>query len=1275
MSSENIEIQYPETLESFEKEVQRYKPIDMIDFCTEYFECLQKGIPLRSKDLSGLKKFKLTPEDEAVVRRLNIPQEDLVRVINRRKIKSHEEILNDLNTEFDKYFDLIEKNGSLNDEEMHNYLKLKTNTFRDYEFIRFLKDIESLQINKNHHRIFFTKLYNLTDEEKKLIFKFCDLDYKIINDKKTQSWKEILILLNECNKHTYAPYDEITQKIEKDIKLYEEKGQRINLDVFDSIFEQYKDVINNIKNYDESQLYNFILKQYHYKRVIIYDILKAKVLGNSPDKAEIENLYNLYDKIFFKSFAYLTELDYYDFILSCFIPLIKESNKTSLEHREMESYLNHLIPKIPQIYNINFEEEKNVYYNIECVKYFLNKQNNIKTVQFKKIFIQIIQIFSQKVKELKKELNLQTNNEILKMFKTKYELIQLQYNEFYPKLVEFTEKMVQIAIKYDLGDGSNKEIENSLISQFKSNEKLDQILITNSMMMIQMFESDKVKQKGINDTIMALVKAMSIPEMALEIREHAERDKEIIPRLVLDYYNNILKLPRFDFNKLKYLTFKAQVQICNLIIRNNRNLQNTAIIYQNNNIQPYIDYDYMIEELYNFDLFYFKICFEKSLKEQLEKDFNDLVNKFQEKFPKIDGYIQNLTEQNNTDYIEKFKGMNNFEQKLILTYMNFSDDLRQEKKYEEYITILSVIYLKDKIDFINKEFNINLTQEEKDEKKYNFENNLYLQSLALELKHVNFLIYLFVKYDRAEDYLIKFTNEEKSIISDIELALNYKKTRIPKDCLSFKEMISIDDMDKLLKDLELYHPVVYTYVNEYKDEDNKNNLTDFKIFNDEEREIIIKILEKKSKSIKELKNYHNNANDKLSRTLKHIMLSEKDKSLNLRENSDLRFYYRKTLLYIEKQMTSSMKECVSLVLDYTYDPNNTYLKSDFLHFTLSEQLILLQDILCRQKILDYHTMYYEQNACAFIEEYLKIYLDICSRRNNNEHFHKRLEDDYNYLLKYFNDSIGVFIEEIHDVNNQFVYQFLNNFSIDERKAICLFLELYAALKNRDIYNSFKDRLQSYVEDLTYNDRIKMINNQLDMIINNEIVKSTFMTTAEDIKETAYEINYLIESITTLDDKVDYVEPYLIYLYETFPKELKEITIKTIKCIREQNTNKVIGLYFEEFEKKLKKPSKPSIFISVKEAFEKIDKSLIPNHDNSDKKPKYDKLKTTLQSLCEDLFKFVDDCKIGRFNLRKIKAISKEKVEIIKLVMNCDYLIQPNKKLKDASHTLELVKFD
>ena len=92
MYSEYIEIDYPDSLESFSQELKRYKPIDMIEFCTEYFECLQKGIPLRSKDLSGLKKFHLTPEDEEVVKRLKIPSEDLVRVSNRRKIKSHDEI-------------------------------------------------------------------------------------------------------------------------------------------------------------------------------------------------------------------------------------------------------------------------------------------------------------------------------------------------------------------------------------------------------------------------------------------------------------------------------------------------------------------------------------------------------------------------------------------------------------------------------------------------------------------------------------------------------------------------------------------------------------------------------------------------------------------------------------------------------------------------------------------------------------------------------------------------------------------------------------------------------------------------------------------------------------------------------------------------------------------------------------------------------------------------------------------------------------------------------
>ena len=116
MSESIQEIDYPSSLESFEKELKRYKPIDMIEFCSEYFECLQKGIPLRSKDLSGLKKFHLTPEDQEVIKRLKIPSEDLVRVVNRRKEKTHEEILKEINDEFDKYINILENSGELNEQ-------------------------------------------------------------------------------------------------------------------------------------------------------------------------------------------------------------------------------------------------------------------------------------------------------------------------------------------------------------------------------------------------------------------------------------------------------------------------------------------------------------------------------------------------------------------------------------------------------------------------------------------------------------------------------------------------------------------------------------------------------------------------------------------------------------------------------------------------------------------------------------------------------------------------------------------------------------------------------------------------------------------------------------------------------------------------------------------------------------------------------------------------------------------------------------------------------
>ena len=81
----NEQLQYPLTLESFNKERERYRPKDLIDFSIEYFKALQNGTPLKYNDLSGLNKFILKPENEKIITRLQIPDEDLYRVILRRK--------------------------------------------------------------------------------------------------------------------------------------------------------------------------------------------------------------------------------------------------------------------------------------------------------------------------------------------------------------------------------------------------------------------------------------------------------------------------------------------------------------------------------------------------------------------------------------------------------------------------------------------------------------------------------------------------------------------------------------------------------------------------------------------------------------------------------------------------------------------------------------------------------------------------------------------------------------------------------------------------------------------------------------------------------------------------------------------------------------------------------------------------------------------------------------------------------------------------------------
>ena len=91
-------------------------------------------------------------------------------------------------------------------------------------------------------------------------------------------------------------------------------------------------------------------------------------------------------------------------------------------------------------------------------------------------------------------------------------------------------------------------------------------------------------------------------------------------------------------------------------------------------------------------------------------------------------------------------------------------------------------------------------------------------------------------------------------------------------------------------------------------------------------------------------------------------------------------------------------------------------------------------------------------------------------------------------MKLLRNEVGVFIKEINEVNNEFIFKFLNEFSIEERKVICLFLDFYSLLTGKQEYKEYKEKLESYNKDLSYNERIKLIKEQLNLILENKILK-------------------------------------------------------------------------------------------------------------------------------------------------------------------------------------------
>jgi hypothetical protein len=65
----------------------------------------------------------------------------------------------------------------------------------------------------------------------------------------------------------------------------------------------------------------------------------------------------------------------------------------------------------------------------------------------------------------------------------------------------------------------------------------------------------------------------------------------------------------------------------------------------------------------------------------------------------------------------------------------------------------------------------------------------------------------------------------------------------------------------------------------------------------------------------------------------------------------------------------------------------------------------------------------------------------------------------------------------------------------------------------------------------------------------------------------------------------------------------------------------------------------------------------------------------LNGLCADLFRFCDQCAKGNVSLRKLKAISQCKVDIIKLLLECDYALTKNNNIKKALDFIKQLKLE
>ena len=234
-------------------------------------------------------------------------------------------------------------------------------------------------------------------------------------------------------------------------------------------------------------------------------------------------------------------------------------------------------------------------------------------------------------------------------------------------------------------------------------------------------------------------------------------------------------------------------------------------------------------------------------------------------------------------------------------------------------------------------------------------------------------------------------------------------------------------------------------------------------------------------------------------------------------------------------------------------------------------------------ILNYYSHYYDNFILNVIPEIFKDLLTYGGKYQGNEHVLAYITDEFNYFLKFFNQRLSEFISNVFYADNKTAFTFTSDFSEKEREAALNFLELNAYIKGDQKYLTIKDTLSEYKKDLNHEERIEHIGEMLEKFLRDEIGVDSFMLIAEEVKETFYEIDYIIEKLT--ENEILHIEHFIFKLFLSLDSQRKEIILACLKAMNKINYNQKLEFCIEKLDDEKGKTVDYSIYGSILKSFE------------------------------------------------------------------------------------------